>query len=144
MIRLFCTFYEFLRRNCGVPLRIDRATMLKWNSRYLTSFAEQTGNHLLRSVFSTNNFRWVWIVFEDPHGRLLFCFGRIRIDQWLVTCDHLISVFWSTAIVFIFTFPCKTTQLRVERQNVLSTIMLKNVKLSNENVRLYLATPKIC
>ena len=32
----------------------------------------------------------------------------------------------------------------VERQNILSTIMLKNVKLSNENVRLQLATPEIC
>ena len=28
----------------------------------------------------------------------------------------------------------------VERQNVLSTIMLKNVKLSNENVRLHIST----
>ena len=31
-----------------------------------------------------------------------------------------------------------------ERQNVLSTIMLKNVKLSNEYVRLHLTTPEIC
>ena len=32
----------------------------------------------------------------------------------------------------------------VVRQNVPSTIMLKNVKVSNENVRLQLATPEIC
>ena len=31
----------------------------------------------------------------------------------------------------------------VECQNVLSAIMINNVKLSNENVRLHLATPEI-
>ena len=30
----------------------------------------------------------------------------------------------------------------VERQNVLSTIMLKTVKLSNENVRMHLEIPE--
>ena len=55
MIRLFL-FFEFLQRNCGVPLRIDHGTMFKWNSRYMTSVGEETGDHLLRSAFSTNNF----------------------------------------------------------------------------------------
>ena len=32
----------------------------------------------------------------------------------------------------------------VERQNVLSMNMLKNVKLSNENVSSHMATPEIC
>ena len=32
----------------------------------------------------------------------------------------------------------------VERQNVLSTIMLKNIKLSNEHVRLHLTTTEMC
>ena len=32
----------------------------------------------------------------------------------------------------------------VVRQNVLSTIILKNVKLSYKNVKLHLATPEIC
>ena len=32
----------------------------------------------------------------------------------------------------------------VARQNILNTIMLKNVKLFYGNVRLHLATPEIC
>ena len=32
----------------------------------------------------------------------------------------------------------------VERHNAMSTIMLKNVKLSYQNVRLALATPEMC
>ena len=35
-------------------------------------------------------------------------------------------------------------QIMVVRQNVLSTIMLQNVKLSNENIKLQLGTPEIC
>ena len=35
------------------------------------------------------------------------------------------------------------TQMMVVRQNVLTTIMLKNVKLANGNVRLRLETPEI-
>ena len=98
------SFFKFLQRNCGVQLRIDRVTLLKWNSRYLTSLVEETGDHLFRSVFSTNNSRWIWLVFEGPHGGLLFCFELIRIDPWFVTCDDLINVFWSTAIVFFQQF----------------------------------------
>ena len=32
----------------------NRPAMLKWNSRQMTSFAAETGHHLLRSAFSTN------------------------------------------------------------------------------------------
>jgi len=57
----FSNFSEdFRQTNCGVPLRIDR-------------FTEETGDHLLRSASS-------WLDFEDPHGRLRFCFGLIGID----------------------------------------------------------------
>ena len=35
---------DFRQINCGVPLRIGRSTMLKWNSRSMTSFAEATGD----------------------------------------------------------------------------------------------------
>ena len=38
----------------------------------------------------------------------------------------------------------KQKQMMVVQQNVLSTIMLKNIKLSDENVSLQLATPEIC
>uniref|UniRef100_A0A0K2T6I6 Uncharacterized protein n=1 Tax=Lepeophtheirus salmonis TaxID=72036 RepID=A0A0K2T6I6_LEPSM len=79
-----CSFCELLRRlqqkDCEVPLRIDRPTMLKWNSRHMTSFAKETGDHLLQTTYFSNNFRWICLVFEDPHGQLLFCFGLIRID----------------------------------------------------------------
>ena len=34
--------------------------------------------------------------------------------------------------------------MTVVRQNIMSTVMLKNDKLSNEIVRLHLATPEIC
>ena len=83
-----CLFFEFLQRKCGAPLRVDRATLFKWNT---------TGYHLLRSTFSTNNFLWIWFVFEGPHGGLLFCFGLI---PWFASCDYLINVYWSIAIVF--------------------------------------------
>ena len=72
MIRLcFLNFSEdFRQTNCDVPLRIDRRTMLKWNSRYMSNFAEETAGHLLRSAFFTKNFPLVWFVFEGPHGGL--------------------------------------------------------------------------
>ena len=42
---------EFRQRICGVPIRIDRPTLLKWNSRHMISFAEETGVYLLRNSF---------------------------------------------------------------------------------------------
>ena len=71
---------DFWQTNYGVPLRIDRPMMFKWNSRHMTSFAGETGDHFLRSSSSTNNFHWIWLVFEDPYNRSLFCFGLIRTD----------------------------------------------------------------
>ena len=61
--------------------------MVKWNSRHMTSFGVETGHHLPRSAFSTNKFRWIWLVFQGPHGGLLFCFELMRIDPWFVSCD---------------------------------------------------------
>ena len=92
---------EFRPTKCSVPLRIDRAMLLKWNSRYLSSFAEKTGDHFLRSAFSTNIFSWIWLVLEGPHGGLWFFFGLICIAPWLVTCYDLMNVFWGNAIVFL-------------------------------------------
>lgn len=63
----FSNFSEdFRQTNGGVPLRIDRPTLLKRNSRHTTSFAEEIGDHLLRRI---------WLVLEDPHGRFLFFSG---------------------------------------------------------------------
>ena len=122
----FSNFSEdFRQTNCGVPLRIDRPTMLKWNSRHMTSFEEERG-HQLWSASSTNNFRWVWLVFEDPYDGLLFCFGVICIDPRFVTCDNFINVFWSTAIVFFPTF------LYTNRHEPFYEL-LSNCAASNEN-----------
>ena len=76
---------------CGVPFRIDRHTMFKWNSHHMTSFAEKTGHHLHQSDFSTNNFHWIWLGFKDQQGGLLLCFGLIRTDAWFVTFDDLMN-----------------------------------------------------
>ena len=75
----FSNFCEnFRQTNCGVPLRIERPTMLKWNTRHMTSFGEEIGDHLLQNASFPNNFRWIWLVFADPHGGLLCCFGWIE------------------------------------------------------------------
>ena len=71
---------DFSQTNCGVPLRMDCPTMPKWNSRQMITFAEETGHHLLRNASSRIKFSWIWLVFEDPHDGLLFCFGLIRIE----------------------------------------------------------------
>jgi len=68
--------------NCGVPLRMDRPTLLKQNSRHMTSFSEETGNYLLRSASSTSNSRWIWLDFEDPYGRLLFSFRYLALSVY--------------------------------------------------------------
>ena len=97
----FSNFAEVLRQtNCGVPLRIDRPTMLKRNSYHMTSLAEETGHYFLRSDFTTNNLRWIWLGFRNPHGGLLPYFALIRTYPWFVTCDDHVNVFWGTAIVF--------------------------------------------
>ena len=60
----FSNFSEdFRQTNCGVPLKIDRPTLPKWNSRHMTSFAAEIGDYLIRSAFY--NFRCIWLVFED-------------------------------------------------------------------------------
>ena len=100
LVRLSNFSEDFRQTDCGVPLRIDRPTMLKWNSSHMASFVEETGHHFLRSDLSTNNFHWIWLRFIYPHGGLLLCFGLIRTDRGCVTCDDLINVVWGTAIVF--------------------------------------------
>ena len=57
LVRFLNCYEDFWQTSAGLPLRIDRTTMLKCNSRHMTSFAEKAGYHLLRSDFSTNNFR---------------------------------------------------------------------------------------
>ena len=59
MIRLFLFVFRISPKKLW-------CTLLMWNSHYMTSFAEETGDHLLRSAFATNNFRWIWIGFKVP------------------------------------------------------------------------------
>ena len=90
LVRLSNFSEDFRQITSGVPLRIHRPTMLKWSSRHMTSVTEKTGDHLLQSASSRNNIRWLWLVFEDPHGGLLLGFGLIRTAPRFVTCDDLI------------------------------------------------------
>jgi len=53
---------------------------------------------------STNNFRLIWLVFEDSQDRLLFCFGLISIVPSFVTCADIINEFWNTGIVCLQNF----------------------------------------
>jgi len=73
---------DFRQTNCGVP---------------------QTNDHLLRSVFSTNNFRCPCQGLLGSSS-FLFCFGLISIDPWLVTCDDLKNVFGNSAFIFFQNF----------------------------------------
>jgi len=48
--------------------------------------------------------RWIWLVFEDPHCRLLFCFGIISIVPRFVTRDDLRS--FETLRLYFSKFLC--------------------------------------
>ena len=61
MTRLPLFVFRVPPKKCGVPLRADRPLLLKWNSRHMTSFAEETVDYLLRSVSFKNNFHWIWL-----------------------------------------------------------------------------------
>ena len=83
----FSNFSEDFRQiNCGVPYRIDRPTMVKWNSRHMTSVAEETGHYLLRSDFFTNNFRWIWLVFERSNSS--FWLRKSLTTHVFLMCGH--------------------------------------------------------
>ena len=58
----------------------NSSTVRKTHHQKHFTVAEETGDNLLRSDFSSNNFRFIWLWFKDPHGGLLFCFGPIRKD----------------------------------------------------------------
>jgi len=70
-------------------------------SRYMNSFTKETGDRFLQRASSTKNFPWIWLVFQDSHGRLLFCFGLTSVDPWLVTCDDLKTCFKTPRMYFL-------------------------------------------
>lgn len=94
---VFTNFFEDFRQTNGRVYHSE-LTVLKRNSGHMIHSAEETGDHLLRRASSTNNFCWIWLDLEYPHGRLLFCFRLIRIYPWFVTCHDFIHVFWSTTV----------------------------------------------
>ena len=63
-----CSFSNFFK--AIVVSELQRATLLKWNSN--DQFCRRNSDHLLQSAFSTKNFRCNCLVFEGPHGGLLF------------------------------------------------------------------------
>uniref|UniRef100_A0A0K2V0V6 Uncharacterized protein n=1 Tax=Lepeophtheirus salmonis TaxID=72036 RepID=A0A0K2V0V6_LEPSM len=51
----FSNFSEdFRQTNWVVPLQITLPTMLKWNSRPMTSSADETGDHMIRTTSSVD------------------------------------------------------------------------------------------
>ena len=55
----------------------------------------------LGSASCASNFCWIWPILKDPHSRLLFTFGLIRLNPQFIICHDVIDVFRSTAIVFL-------------------------------------------
>ena len=105
MIRLLLFVLRISPKTFGKPIVLyhSELTVLHCLSGTVgneTSFAQETGQHMLRSAYSTNNSRWIWLVFEDPHDGQLFSVGLIRTNSWFFNCDNLINVFWGSAIVF--------------------------------------------
>ena len=76
-----------LKTNCGVPLKIDRLTIFKWNSHHMTSFAEETGDNLLRSACSANYFRWIRLY--PSAERIWLC---IRLKYCIITLKILVML----------------------------------------------------
>ena len=91
-------------------------------------------------------------LFDRPKHQI----DGLTAQPWLDTqlllfiSTHQENITWSTIFVkhqFLLNSFFKVTVYNTNdgrRQNVLSTIMLKNFKLSYKNVRLHWATPEIC
>ena len=47
---------DYRQTNCGVILRIDRPTLLKWNSRHMINFVEKIGDHLWSASYTLFGF----------------------------------------------------------------------------------------
>ena len=67
----------------------------------MSSFSEKIGDHLLGSASCANNFCWIWFILKHPYSQLLFTFGLMRLNSRFITCQDVIDVCRSTAIVFL-------------------------------------------
>ena len=57
---------DFRQTNCGVALRIDLPTMLKWKSRNMTSFPQETGTNCFEMIFPQTTFVGFIIIILAP------------------------------------------------------------------------------
>ena len=78
----------------NTPMESSDFRQTNWSELTVLRCSSETGHHLLQSDFSTNNFRWICIGFNDPHGGLLAHTHSSMIR------DELVNVFWGTASVF--------------------------------------------
>ena len=83
-------FPDFLednwQTNSFLPLRIDCSALFYWYDCDMSGFSEKTVDHLLESDSFASNFCWI---------------GLIRVNSQFITCQDVIDVFRSTAIVFL-------------------------------------------
>ena len=98
-------FPDFLENNWQtnsfLPLRIDCSALFYWYDCDMSGFSEKTGDHLLGSDSCARNFYWIWLILKHPYSGLPFTFGLIRVNSQFITCQDVIDVFRSTAIVFL-------------------------------------------
>ena len=87
--------------NGCVSLRIDCSTLFYWYHCDLSSFSAKRGEHLLVSASFASNFCWIWLILKHPHSLLLFTLGLKRVNPRFITCHDVITVFRSTATVFL-------------------------------------------
>ena len=76
---------------CHMTILHYQFTHVLWHNVYWIRLWVSVGHdwvNLLRSAFSTDNFRWICLVFEDSHVWLLYYFGLIRLGPWF-------NIFWS-------------------------------------------------
>ena len=86
MIRLFVRFSNF-SKEFWCTIQKSASNVAQGEQSLHDPFCRR--NRRLQSVFSTNNYLWIWLLFEGPHDGLLFCFGLIRIYSWFVICDNI-------------------------------------------------------
>ena len=94
----FSNFSEHFRQiNYGVPLRIgDAQAELSPHDQFCRRNSRPSASKCFFHKQLSLDLTWAQVT----HGGLLLCFGLIRTDSWFVSCDDLINVFSSSAIVF--------------------------------------------
>lgn len=101
-------FYEFLRwpwqTNVCVSFIRNFPSLLRLHSHHVTGTIDETGNHLLRCGFTSNNFCWIWLIMRKLCSRLLFFCLFICIDTWFIICIDVVHSLWWILNVFFLCF----------------------------------------